>query len=432
MLIPTPTEKRNLQLGLLPKRNSNHSEAIERPAAKTPDFLPFALHDIGEEEINEVVDTLRSNWITTGPKVAIFEKTFARYVNSQYALAVSSGTAGLHLALKAVGVQLGDLVITTPYTFTATAESIQYLGADPLFIDIQPNSYLIDPENLLEFCSQKCEMQKGELVHLLDGRRVSAIIPVHIAGLPCDMDAICSIATKFRLKIVEDAAHAFPASYKGQKIGTFGDATVFSFYATKTLTTGEGGMVTTNFEDTAEKIRMMRLHGINRDTWSRDNSKNPSWYYEVVEQGFKYNMTDIQAAIGIPQLQKASIFLEKRREIAQRYNNAFHNLPSISLPEGINNKGHALHLYMVQIRSKKINRDHFIQKMMEKGIGTSVHFIPLHIQPYYQYRYGFHPKDFGNAYDTYQKIVSLPIYTRMTDQNIDRVTLAVRNIILND
>jgi dTDP-4-amino-4,6-dideoxygalactose transaminase len=393
------------------------------------EFLPFALHDIGEEEIQEVVDTLRSNWITTGPKVALFEEAFGKQVGSTYALAVNSGTAGLHLALEAVGVRPDDLVITTPYTFTATAEVIRYLGADPVFVDIRPDTYLIDPNKLREFCAQQCEMREGALAHRKDGRRVSAIIPVHIAGLSCDMDAICSIAKEYNLKVVEDAAHSFPAHYKGRQIGTIGDATVFSFYATKTITTGEGGMVTTDSEEIARRIRTMRLHGINRDVWTRYQSRGPNWYYEVVEPGFKYNMTDIQASIGIHQLRKAFAFLEKRRVIAQRYTGALAGLSGIELPKGTEGNGHALHLYIVQVCSSKIGRDSFIQRLAEKGIGTSVHFIPLHIQPYYRERYGFQPETFPNAYRVYLQAVSLPIYTKMTDGDTERVIQAVRDTL---
>ncbi len=384
-------------------------------------ILAFALPDIGEEEINEVVDTLRSGWLTTGPKTQQFEKDFAKFAGTSHALAVNSATAGLHLALDAIGIGQGDQVITTPYTFTATAEVIRYMGADPVFADIDPKTFNIDP-NLLE-----------EKIKALRSRNapLKAIIPVHFAGQACDMESILTLARRYDLKVIEDAAHALPCTCQNQMIGSIGDITVFSFYVTKPLATGEGGMITTDSDEIAKRIRIMRLHGINRDIWDRYRSKKPNWYYEVVAPGFKYNMPDIAASVGIHQLKKAYRFQKQREAIARRYTEAFADLPIktpfIANPEDI----HSWHLYVIQLESEKlkITRDEFIEKMAEKGIGTSVHFIPLHLHPYWRERYGFRPEDFPVAFDCYRRAVSLPIYTKMTDDDVNSVIQAVRKIL---
>ena len=390
--------------------------------------LPFALPDIAEEEISEVVDTLRSQWITSGPKVAAFEREFAKYVGSEHAVAVNSGTSGLHLALEAAGVREGDLVITTPYTFTATAEVVRYLGADPVFVDIDPTTYLIDPARVKEFCEEKCIVRDGRLVHRPSGRKVSAIIPVHLSGLPCEMDLIESIAESYGLAIIEDAAHAFPTSYNGRRIGNGNNQCVFSFYATKPLTTGEGGMITTNHGDKVERIRMMRLHGITLDVWDRYQSTVPKWFYEVAAPGFKYNMPEVAAAIGLQQLKKADRFHHRRQAIARCYNDAFEDLLVINRPKILPGAVHSWHLYIISINDSKIDRNWFIDEMAHQGIGTSVHFIPLHIHPYYRDRYGFGPDDFPNALRAFRNAVSLPIYTRMTDADVVRVIQSVREI----
>ncbi len=299
------------------------------------------------------MDTLRSGWITTGPKVARFEKDFASYLNVPYALAVNSATAGLHLALEAVGVGPGDEVITTPYTFTASAEVIRYLGAEPVFVDIDPRTININPEKIERVISE----------------RSKAILPVHFGGQSCDMGKILELAYSYGLKVIEDAAHALPATYREQMMGAIGDAGVFSFYATKTLATGEGGMVVTSSEDVAKRIKTMRLHGINRDIWDRYTIDKPNWYYEVVAPGFKYNMADIMAAIGIHQLKKIDKFQKRREEIARRYTEAFLNLP-LKTPFVVNPRDkHSWHLYVIQLELEylKIDRNEFIEKMAEKG-----------------------------------------------------------------
>jgi dTDP-4-amino-4,6-dideoxygalactose transaminase len=375
-------------------------------------FIPFALPCLDETEINEVVDTLRSGWLTTGPKAKRFEEEFAKFIGTPYALAVNSCTAGLHLALEAVGIQAGDQVITTPYTFTATAEVIRYLGAQPLFVDIDPNTFNID-------CQQ--------LSHLLEQvSGVKAILPVHFGGQACDMSAILALANRYSLKVVEDAAHALPTYYQGQLIGSLGDITVYSFYVTKTLATGEGGMVVTANPDYAERIRVMRLHGINREVFDR----NEAWFYEVVAPGFKYNLTDIAAALGIHQLHKAHAFLQRRSAIAARYTAGLADLP-LQTPYVHSDSTHAWHLYVIQLKLEDltIDRNTFIEKMTAAGIGTSVHFIPLHLQKYWRESYHFQPTDFPVAVKVYQRAVSLPIYPCMSDTDVDRVIMTVRQIL---
>jgi dTDP-4-amino-4,6-dideoxygalactose transaminase len=383
-------------------------------------ILAFALPDIGEEEINEVVDTLKSGWLTTGPKTQQFEKDFAEFAGTSHALAVNSATAGLHLTLDAVGIGQGDQVITTPYTFTATAEVIRYMGADPVFVDIDSRTFNIDP-NLLE---DKIKILRSE------NAPIKAIIPVHFAGQACDMENILALARKYDLKVIEDAAHSLPCTCKNKMIGSMGDITVFSFYVTKPLATGEGGMITTNSDEIAKRIKIMRLHGINRDIWDRYRSKKPNWYYEVVAPGFKYNMPDLAASVGIHQLKKAYRFQKQREAIARHYTESFADLPLktpfIANPEDI----HSWHLYVIQLELEKlkISRDEFIEKMAEKGIGTSVHFIPLHIHPYWRDLYGFKPEDFPVALNCYRRAVSLPIYTKMTDDDLISVIQSVRKI----
>jgi len=379
-------------------------------------FLPFALPSIGEEEINEVVDTLRSGWLTSGPKTKRFEEDFAHFIGVPYALAVNSCTAGLHLALEAIGIQPGDKVITTPYTFTATAEVIRYLGAEPLFVDIEPHTFNIDTQKL------------AATIDTVDG--VKAILPVHFGGQSCDMDSILALASRASLKVIEDAAHALPASYKGRNIGNLGDITVYSFYVTKTVATGEGGMIVTANPEYAERMRTLRLHGISRDVFARSASQQPTWYYEVVAPGYKYNMTDITAALGIHQLQKANTFRQRRAEIAAQYTQELADLP-LRTPYQHPHNTHAWHLYVIQLQLEELSKDRntFIERMNAAGIGTSVHFIPLHLQRYWRDRYGFKPADFPVALDVYQRAVSLPIYPSMNDGDVARVIATIRQIL---
>lgn len=377
-----------------------------------PSFLPFALPDIGEEEIAEVVDSLRSGWITTGPKAARFEDDFSAFMGGGVeSIAVNSATAGLHLALEAIGVKEGDEVITTSLTFTATAEVIRYFGADPVIVDIDPDTLCISPQKIEEAITS----------------RTVAIIPVHYGGMPCDMPAIMGIAHRHRLKVIEDAAHAIPSTMNGSLIGTLDSAaTVFSFYATKTLATGEGGMLVTRDPKLAARARVMRLHGIDRGAFDRFTAERPSWYYEVVAPGFKYNLTDIAAAIGIHQLRKVQDFYQKRCRLAAAYDSAFKELPLILPPRPKTGDKHAWHLYVVQLAdSAPITRDAFIQSLYDSGIGCSVHYVPLHLQPYWRDRYGLRPEDFPHTQRYYDRCVSLPLYTRMTDSDQQRIISAV-------
>jgi dTDP-4-amino-4,6-dideoxygalactose transaminase len=380
------------------------------------DFLPFALPDTGEEEIAEVVDSIRSGWLTTGPKTKRFEQDFSSFIgNNVETIAVNSATAGLHLALEAVGIGPGDEVITTTHTFTATAEVIRYLGADPVFVDIDPLTFNIDTSRIEQAITQKTK----------------AIIPVHFAGLSCDMKAIIAIARKYDLKVIEDAAHALPTTYSGKLIGALeSDATVFSFYATKTITTGEGGMIVTPNTDIAARCRTMRLHGINRDAFDRYTSTKPSWFYEVVAPGYKYNMTDIAASLGIHQLKKASSFQRRREQMAAIYDEGLRDLSVLLPPHSPVSDTHAWHLYVLRLTSNTTKqRDRFIERMAEKGIGTSVHFIPLHLHPYWRDRYNLSPQDFPHSQYLFDQSVSLPLYTKMTDEDQQRVISAVREIL---
>ena len=380
------------------------------------EFIPFSKPSIGEDEIAEVIDSLREGWVTTGPKAKRFETDFARYIGGGVeAVALNSATAGLHLALEALGISEGDEVITTPYTFTATAEVVRYLGADPVFVDIDPVTLNIDADRIEAALTEKTR----------------AIIPVHFAGLPCNMDQILAIARKHHLKVVEDAAHTLPGRYKQQMIGTLdSDATVFSFYANKTITTGEGGMLVTRSKAVAERCRAMRLHGINRDVFARYASDKPSWFYEVVAPGYKYNLTDIAASIGIHQLKKADLFQQQRERQAFTYLRELADLPLKMPAAAPKDWQHSWHLFVVHLNGDApVDRNEFIEKMAERHIGCSVHFIPLHIHPYWRDRYHFKPEDFPLAWKAFEGAVSLPLYPRMTEAEQQRVIDTVRSIL---
>lgn len=387
----------------------------------TDPFLPYALPEIGEEEIAEVVDALRSGWVTTGPKTRRFEQDFSAFLGASdadaglHAIAVNSATAGLHLALEALGIGPGDEVITTTHTFTATAEVVRYLGADVKLVDIDPATLNIDPA----------------AVEAAITPRTKAIMPVHFAGLAADMPALLDIARRHDLRVVEDAAHALPTTCGGAMVGTLAsDATVFSFYANKTITTGEGGMLVTRNEALARRAKLMRLHGMNRDAFDRFTAKVPSWYYEVVAPGYKYNLTDIAAAMGIHQLQKAHAFQQRRAQIAAAYDQAFAGSALIAPPLPAPGDTHAWHLYVVRLADDAgIERDRFIERLFELGIGCSVHYIPLHLHPYWRDRYALNAAVFPHSQRAYERMVSLPIYSRMTDEDIARVITAVRAVL---
>jgi perosamine synthetase len=377
-------------------------------------FLPFHMPDIGEEEIEAVVGVLRSGWLTTGAKAKEFEQEFAATVGARHAVAVNSCTAALHLALEACGLSRGDEVIVPTMTFAATGEAVAYLGAKPVLVDCTQDTLNIDPDRIEQAITP----------------RTKAIIPVHFAGHPCEMDRILEIARAHRLSVIEDAAHAFPARYKGRSVGVIGDGTCFSFYATKTITTGEGGMVTTDNPEWASRIRSMSLHGLSRDAWNRYSSQG-SWYYEILAPGFKYNLTDIAAALGLTQLRKSERFWKVRCQYAALYDEGFRDLPEIIRPGASEHVQHAWHLYVIQLDLDRlrIERNEFVQRLQEKQIGCSVHFIPLHLHPYYRDAWGCRPEDFPTATAVYGRTVSLPLYPKMSEGEVREVIGVVRELI---
>jgi dTDP-4-amino-4,6-dideoxygalactose transaminase len=378
------------------------------------DYLPYCLPSIGEDEVREVVDSLRSGWITTGPKVKRFEADFASYAGARHAIAVSSCTAALHLALTARDIGPGDEVIVPTLTFCATANVVVHTGARPVLVDVNERCQ-IDPEAVARAITT----------------RTRAIVAVHYGGQPCDLDELLEMGREHGIPVIEDAAHAAGAVYRGSKIGTHGLAAAFSFYATKNMTTGEGGMITTNDDDLAARIRLLSLHGMSRDAWKRYNETG-SWYYEVCEPGFKYNMTDIQAALGIHQLRRLDGFIERRQAIARRYAEAFADLAELQLPSESSDRSHIYHLYAVQVRPEPGNfdRDTFIASMRSERIGTSVHFVPVHRHPFYRRRYGYRNDFFPVAERIYSGLVSLPLYPGMSEHDVEDVVAAVRGAVL--
>jgi len=366
--------------------------------------IPFHKPHITDEEINLVVETIKSGWLTMGPKTIEFEKKFRDYIfkdenEKGYAISCNSCTAALHLALKAIGLKAGDEVILPTNTFIATAEVVTYFGAKPVLCDIKEDTHNIDVSKIEDLITEKTKV----------------IIPVHFAGQPCDMEEILKIARKYNLYVIEDAAHALPSKYKGKMIGTIGDITCFSFYATKTLATGEGGMATTFNEEYAKIMKVNRLHGISRDAWDRYTLKG-SWYYEVIDNGFKYNTTDINSALGLAQLKKAEWMRKKREEIAQKYTSAFIRT-KVTPPIIKSDRETSWHLYVIKVN----NRDELFEKLRENGIGTSVHFIPVHKHPYYKKTYGYKDGDYPVANYVYEKSLSLPIYPSLNDDEVDYI-----------
>jgi perosamine synthetase len=377
-------------------------------------FIPFHRPLLGDEEFEAVRRVLASGWLTTGPATHQFEREFAAYVGCKHALAVNSATAGLQLALDAIGLQSGDEVLVPTYTFTATAEVVTYFGARPVLCDSLPGGFNIDPRDAERRITP----------------RTRAIIPVHIAGEPCDLDAIHELAGRYGLHVIEDAAHALPAEYRGRRIGTTSELTAFSFYATKTITTGEGGMVVTDRDDFAERIRHMRLHGISGDAWKR-YAKEGSWYYEVQEAGYKLNLCDLLSALGSAQLARCDSFGERRRMIARNYLEAFAGDEALENPPAGETLGsHAWHLFILRLHPEalSIDRNQFIEELKKLGIGTSVHFIPLHMHPYYQREYGYREGDFPEAENAYERCLSLPIFPAMTPEEEQRVVNAVTTV----
>jgi len=375
--------------------------------------IPFCRPDITEEEIAEVVETLRSGWITTGPRTKRFEEEFARRIGSRHAVAVSSCTAGLHLGLVAAGVGPGDEVITTPYTFTASAAAVLHAGARPVFVDVEEETANIDPARIEAAITD----------------RTRAIIPVHIAGHPCDMDPITEVAARRGLSVIEDAAHALPAGYKGRAIGTISPLTVFSFYATKNLTTGEGGMITTDDDALKDRLSVFGYHGMSRDGWQRYTARG-AWYYEILEDGFKYNMSDIQAALGLVQLRRLDGMQAARARIAGAYAEGFAGVDGLEVPSVREGIDHPWHLYILRIDpgALTIDRDRFIAELTDRGVGVSVHFIPLSRMPLYQRLLGIGPESYPVADAVYRRSLSLPLYPSMPSGDVTRVIEAVRDV----
>ena len=379
-------------------------------------FLPFAKPDTGPEELQAVSQAIASGWVTTGPVTKQFEANFNEFLGGGLeCLAVNSATAGLHLALEALGIGPGDEVIAPSLTFTATVEVVRYLGAEPVLVDVDPVTLNMCPTQVRKAITAKTK----------------AIMPVHYAGLACNMQAILAIAKEFNLKVVEDAAHALPTTFNKALVGQLdSDITVFSFYANKTMTTGEGGMAVTKNSELAKRMRIMRLHGMNRDAFDRFTSKTPAWYYEIVAPGFKYNLTDIASSMGIEQLKKLPGFLKRRQYLAAKYHQQLADLPLIlpaNAPEG---DIHSWHLYVIRLKPEaKLNRDEVIQGLSDAGIGTSVHYVPLHRHPYWRDRYQLTPAMFPVAELAYQQMLSIPLFTAMTDSDQDRVISALKNLL---
>ena len=373
----------------------------------TENFIPFAIPEIGQEEEKAVLEVLKSGWLTTGKVALEFEKEFAKKLNVPYALAVNSATSGLILALEALKIGPGDKVLTTPYTFISTATSCLHLGAEIEYADIEKDSYNIDPEKIEE--------------KLKNDSSIKVIIPVHIAGNICNMKKICEIAKKYDVYVIEDAAHAFPAKSKDGWAGTFGDIGVFSFYATKTITTAEGGMVVTSNPELAQRMTTMRLHGIDRNVWDRYTSKKASWEYDIIDAGFKFNLPDILAAIGVEQLKKSDLFLEKRKRIVEKYNQEFSKHEIFILPP--DSDGNAWHLYLLglNLSKLKIDRNEFAKILQENGIGISMHFIPHYKFSLFKHRTDLSEKYFPNAEEHYQRTISLPLWPGMTDKMVEKV-----------
>jgi dTDP-4-amino-4,6-dideoxygalactose transaminase len=380
---------------------------------RRPNFLLFSTPAIGEEEMLEVANTLRSGWITTGPKTQQFESAFRDRVGATAALGLNSCTAGLHLGLLALGIRPGDEVITTPMTFCACANVIEHLGARPVLADVEPDTLNLSPKAMEAAFTP----------------RTRAVLAVHYAGHPADLDPIEDLAKTHGATVIEDAAHALPASYKGRMIGSGDNPVAFSFYATKNLTTGEGGMLTGSPELLA-RARTLGLHGMSRDAWKR-YGQGGSWFYQVDEPGFKYNMTDVQAAMGVAQLRKLDRFQARRREIVAAYTAAFQEVDALEVPVERPEVEHAWHLYVLRLRlgAIRIGRDQFIKELTALNIGTSVHFIPIHLHPYYQQKYQYQPNQFPVAYQAYQRMLSLPLHPMLTDADVSDVVGAVLDVV---
>lgn len=390
--------------------------AIDGGAPVRNSFLIFGSPDIQQEDIDEVVDTLRSGWISSGPKVQLFEEALRKYIGVKYALAVNSCTAGLHLSMLASGIKAGEEVITCPMTFAATANVISHINAMPVFVDCLKDSGTIDPDQIEEKVTDKTR----------------AIIPIHFAGRPADMEPILKIAKKYRLIVIEDAAHGLESWYKGRKIGAIGDLSSFSFYVTKNVTTGEGGMVTTNNGDYAQKIQQYALHGLSKGAWKRYSDEGFK-HYQVIFPGYKYNMMDIQAAIGLHQLTRLEENLKRREQIWNYYDKQFADLPLFTPMITQENTCHARHLYtvLVDLGHLKADRDTIQKVLFYENIGTGIHYISLHLHPYYQQTYAYREEDFPNSKFISERTISLPLSPKLTDDDVEDVVKAVRKVFLH-
>jgi len=404
----------------VPYPSTPRNQVVERRIRKKS--LPYARPDITHLEREAVDRVLRSGWLTSGPEVHAFEEEFARAVGADFAIAVNSATGALHLALEVLGIGAGDLIIVPSITFTATAEAVLYTGARPWIVDVNRADYLLDSDTIQRFIKEDCDIHEKRITHRATGLRLRGMIPVHLGGRPCDLDALQSLADKYDLHMVEDAAHAFPTRYKSRMIGNVSELTAFSFYATKNLATGEGGMLTTNSEKMANRLKRLRLHGIKGQTWGRKR-----WKYDVVGQGYKYNMTDIAAAMGRVQLARTREMLERRLSIAARYREAFAALTGIQIVS--DPEGSSQHLFTVEITPMaSMSRDRFVEEMYARGIGTSLHFIPLYRHTLYR-EMGYQTSSFPVSEEIYKHIVSLPLYSAMTDDDIEDVIFAVRETL---
>ncbi len=377
-------------------------------------YLKFSIPDITQKEIDEVVTTLKSGWLTTGKKTQLFEKNFADYTGAKYAIALSSGTAALFLSLIVEGIQAGDEVITTPFTFVSTANVVHHLGAKPVFVDIEPDTYNIDPEK----------------IPLAITSKTKAIIPVHYSGQPCNMQRIMKIAADHNLCVIEDAAHAIGAEYQGKKVGGQGNLTCFSLFPTKNITTGEGGIITLNDKEKAIRLKKLRLHGMSKDGWKRYDQAE-SWYYEIHEAGYKFNLSDINAALGVIQLGRIKELNQKRKDLADYYIQQLSHIPGIQTLSIPSNVISSWHIFPVWIDSKELGltRNQLIKALWKRKIGTSVHFIPLHLQPFYQKEYQYKKGDFPITEKIFAGIVSLPLFPKMTNKDIDDVINAIRDAV---
>jgi UDP-4-amino-4,6-dideoxy-N-acetyl-beta-L-altrosamine transaminase len=388
--------------------------AIEGGKPIRKSFLPYGTQWFDEKEINEVVDSLKSSWITTGPKMQLFEEQFKKFRESKYAVAVNSGTAALHVSTSSINIKPGDEVITTPLTFVASANCVVYRGGTPVFADIKKDTYNIDPNEIRKKITDKTK----------------AIIPVHFAGQPCDMDEICEIAEEHNLFIIEDAAHAIDAEYKGKKIGNIGDLTVFSFHPVKNMTTAEGGMVTTNNEKLYEKLLMFRTHGISKDAAKRFG-KSGGFYYDMQYLGFRYNMSELHASLGIHQLDKLESFQKRRREIVKIYNRELQNLDEITIPFVKSDVKHSWHLYVIQIDLNKlrVDRDYIFKALREENIGVNVHYIPVHYHSYYQKKYGLKKGILPNVESLFPRIITIPLFPKMSNDDVYDVINALVKVL---